>query len=907
MTRNLKKIILFQLLLFSITSTQVIAQGDEWTPEDIINTERVRSAVFSPNGKMVVWTKSRGVKKKDKFVSDLYLTRLDLLKDGAPRTFQLTNSDESDRSPLFSQDNETIYFLSSRDKGKKLWSMSVYGGEAKEVHEFKNGISNIKWLTDTSLSFVSNDGKSLYKQELEKSKDDTEVVEDSLHWTISKVYSFDTKEKAIKRLTNNDFPIGDYAVSKDGRYIITSHIMSRHYASDANPKATYYLQDLKSDNRTQILKDLQSPGNFSFTSDNQGFYFSATKSSDKKWIGAGIDELYYFSLGSNQHTKIDLDWTNGLSSRFIVIGNNLLTGLANGAYVRLAYYQKTGNTWKKHSLPLGEMQDHTYILGHVQKTGKLLYEYSTASKLPQYYTGTISLRKGKLSITNQTLFSKLNKNLSKKHITKSEVYTWAGANGDEVNGILYYPKDYVKGEKYPLMLSIHGGPAAFDSDRWSERWSTYPNLYAEKGAFILKPNYHGSSNHGQKFVESIKANYYDQEMIDIVNGINSLNDKGMVDMDKLGVMGWSNGAILTTMLTLRYPDMFKAAAPGAGDVNWTSDYGTCAFGVSFDQYYFGGAPWDDVNGKSYNEAYILKSPFFDIEKIKTPTIIFHGSNDRAVPRDQGWEYYRGLQQVGKAPVRFLWFPNQPHGLRKITHQLRKMKEEIAWFDQYLFEKSEPKNEAFKEGSPLAMLIEKADLSTVNGFYGVKHDEKLIPEMAEVKKDSISIGKFEITNAQFKTYQSNYTYKYGTGNHPVYNLQQQDIEEYITWINDLTGETYRLPSTKEATALKKKIRSAKGDENTLQYWAGYDLTPSGASLLAQKMSDMSTTLIREVGGHKAVQLGSAQLYDLKGNVSEYYHDGSTLKVYGYSAYDYADASNSDAEINEDYTGFRLIKE
>jgi dipeptidyl aminopeptidase/acylaminoacyl peptidase len=120
-------------------------------------------------------------------------------------------------------------------------------------------------------------------------------------------------------------------------------------------------------------------------------------------------------------------------------------------------------------------------------------------------------------VENHVEVVKLNKKLAKKKITKSEVVEWIGWNGETVNGLLYYPEDYKEGRAYPLMLSIHGGPSGADLDNWSERWSTYPQLLAQRGSFVLKPNYHGSSNHGLKWVESIKKNYYDPEMEDIMN------------------------------------------------------------------------------------------------------------------------------------------------------------------------------------------------------------------------------------------------------------------------------------------------------------------------------------------------------------------------------------------------------
>ncbi|MEM6770570.1 MAG: prolyl oligopeptidase family serine peptidase, partial [Bacteroidota bacterium] len=404
-----------------------------------------------------------------------------------------------------------------------------------------------------------------------------------------------------------------------------------------------------------------------------------------------------------------------------------------------------------------------------------------------------------------------------------------------------------------------------------------------------------------EFVESIKKNYYDPEMEDIMNGVNELIDKGMVHKDSVGTMGWSNGAILTTMLTVRYPEVFKVACPGAGDVNWTSDYGTCGFGVSFDQSYFGGAPWDDVDGKTYNEAYITKSPLFELEKVTTPTIIFHGSEDRAVPRDQGWEYYRALQQVGKAPVRFLWFPGQPHGLGKITHQTRKMEEELAWIDTYLFGKSDKKNPTFKKDSPLASLLAKDTLARVNGNYGVSKAGTLVPEMVVVQSDSISIGRFEVTNAQYGAYDREHRYAATEGNHPA-RVTRTQAGLYLQWLSKQLGQTARLPSEKEAKALHKKATAVGAGENTLNYWAGYAITPAEVPAFRLKMEEAKTTLFMPAGKFKPTKVGKASVYDLGGNVAEM----SATGTYGYGAYDFVDKMG-EGDRSDRALGFRVVVE
>lgn len=890
---------LFLIITFSFIVTAQEKDKTRWTPEDIINTEYMKSVSVSPKGNMIVWTKKKAVKKKDKFVSDIYLTLLNIQEKETFKTIQLTFSDENDFNPIFSQNGESIYFLSARDKGKKLWRMSIYGGEAEEVKEFKKGISNLQWQNENTLLFQSNEGKTLYEKELEEIKDNVTVVEDSLHWKPTRVYAYNLKEKTIKRITNNKKPLSGFVISPNGKWLVYRMNRSRSYASDAQKDPFNYLQNLETGEVKQIITDRGFPSNsFQFTRDNKGFYFTSTYASNPKWNGAGISELYYYTIATNSYKKVNLKWNLGIGRGYQVVGNDAIVTLANKAYYKLAYYKKNGNSWVKSSINLGAKNNHTTILSVSKDGSKVIYQYSTASKLPTYYIANINKNK----FLNEKEVVKLNKKLAKKPITKSKVMVWKGYNNEEVDGILYYPSTYEKGKRYPLILSIHGGPASTDTDMWSERWSTYPNILAQRGAFVLKPNYHGSSNHGLSFVESIKGNYYEPELEDITKAIAILDEKGLIDRNQMGTMGWSNGAILTTMLTVRFPDMFKFAAPGAGDVNWTSDYGTCRFGVSFDQSYFGGAPWDDVNGKFYNENYIIKSPLFEIEKIKTPTIIFHGSKDRAVPRDQGWEYYRGLQQVGKAPVRFLWFPDQPHGLGKITHQLRKMKEELAWIDTYLFTQNPSKNETFKKESPLAQLleIEKAAI-TSTGNYGVLLNGKLIPETVLVKKDSIEIGRFEVTNAQYKSYNLMHKYNVGLDNYPV-TVSKTEATNYVHWLSSITNKKYRLPNSAEAKNLHKKAFKAAKNENTLNYWAGYAITIDEVRQFNNKLEEVNTNLFKKVGEFKCTSIGSAKIYDLGGNVAEYYDTG----IYGYSAYDFYDANNAEM-LTSKYVGIRVIKE
>ncbi len=89
----------------------------------------------------------------------------------------------------------------------------------------------------------------------------------------------------------------------------------------------------------------------------------------------------------------------------------------------------------------------------------------------------------------------------------------------------------------------------------------------------------------------------------------------------------------------------------------------------------------------------------------TPTIIHTGTADRNVPPHQSWSLFRVLQDVGKAPVRFLTYPGEPHGLQKIAHRRRRYSEDVAWLEKYLFKDGKAQDPAIPKTSLLAGRLE----------------------------------------------------------------------------------------------------------------------------------------------------------------------------------------------------------
>lgn len=893
------------IFIFLIFSCLLNAQGktpelSPWSIDDIINQERAQDFQISPDGTRVVWVKSVPDKEKDGRITHLYLT---YLKE-KPETVQLTRGKYSESRPRWSPSGTRIAFLSSRkdgddegskseETGQQLWLLDLKGGEPLKVTSLEFGVISYDWVDDEHFLILAREPRTWLEIKNKEKKDDSIVFEDQEHMIPQRLFLYCLKEKKWHRLTENRDQITNFYLSPDKKMVITRNNQSLSYEVDKKVKPKFFLVRLSDRQSEEIFKDpFFRPSDIYWDLSNQGFYFAMLRTSDPANETAGAEFLYYYDLKTGKYREIDLKWDWGLMGLgFLVREDGFIASLANGAIPKWRRYYRHGEGYEFVELE-GKHSPHLFSLVGRDNCQQVVYSHSTASTPEQWFWASLDGHR----LKDEKQLFELNTHLKNKKMARTEVIKWKGALDEEIEGIVYYPMDYQPGKKYPLFLNIHGGPTGIDMDSFEASYAYYPHLLAQKGCFVLMPNYHGSVGYGQKFVESIKGHYYDYPIEDMLKGIDYLVGKGLVDPEKLGTMGWSNGGILSIALSV-WTDRFKVAGIGAADVNWTSDYGTCAFGVSFDNYYFLGAPWERP------DYYIQISPLFHFKDMKVPTIIFHGTEDTNVPFSQGMEHYRALQQIGKAPVRFIIFPGEPHGLRKLSHQRRKMEEELAWFDRYFFHSFKPVNEALKESSPLDLLIKAQTFARVGQMYGKLVKGKLIPET--VKWGEMEVGRFEVTRAQWKAFDPGYKFEAGTENYPASGISFDQAQKYVRWLSQLTGENYRLPTAEEAREL---MSMSRGSENTIEYWAGYKINFDDYRLLLEAVARLKNKAALLLPVDYFPPAGEALIYGLGGNVAEWAVDSQGKgQVQGFSAIQRAGSQEAYTPPGLEYTGLRVFKE
>ena len=292
------------------------------------------------------------------------------------------------------------------------------------------------------------------------------------------------------------------------------------------------------------------------------------------------------------------------------------------------------------------------------------------------FTGTTPVRPAELyfmaSPTSPVQrLTMINEELATIPLGKTEVVGWTNDAYAE-NGIVTYPPDFTPTQKYPLVLYIHGGPAAASMMTWSSQ----AQLYAAQGWIVFQPNYRGSDNLGRQYQSAIRNDAGEGPGRDVIAGIDVLKQKGFVDETRMCVSGWSYGGFMTTWLTGHYPDMWKCAVTGASVTN------------RLDQYNFsdgagggggGNSPWTSPQNM---ERMMAQSPISAASKVKAATLILHNTGDYRVPITESFEWFHALRDNG-VTAQFIAYPLYGHNPSDPVHQRDVQRRWIEWMQRYL--------------------------------------------------------------------------------------------------------------------------------------------------------------------------------------------------------------------------------
>jgi dipeptidyl aminopeptidase/acylaminoacyl peptidase len=256
---------------------------------------------------------------------------------------------------------------------------------------------------------------------------------------------------------------------------------------------------------------------------------------------------------------------------------------------------------------------------------------------------------------------------------KAESLTWK-SDGLRVQGWLLFPKDYDEHKKYPLVVEVHGGPAAAVTARWGGGGGISGAGLSALGYFVLMPNPRGSYGQGEAFTQANRKDFGYGDLRDILAGVDTVEAKYPVDPQRVGITGWSYGGFMT-MFAVTQSQRFKAAVSGAGLSNWQSYYGE----NSIDQWmipYFGASVYDDP------AVYAKSSAINFIKKAKTPTLVVVGDRDGECPAPQSYEFWHGLRDQ-HVPTELVVYPNEGHGFVNPEHRRDVMDRAVEWFEKYM--------------------------------------------------------------------------------------------------------------------------------------------------------------------------------------------------------------------------------
>lgn len=675
----MRKSIFVLFILFSLS----FADKQPFTISDLYKIKNVSDPQISPDGNKIVFTVTEYFLEKGTTNSDLFLIDIN---GGNLR--QLTQSEEADYHPRWSDDGRTIFFLSSRSGKTQVWSIAPDGGEARQVTDFSMGIDDMAVMPNSKAClFVSKvfpecGADSGCNEKLQSAMDEGAIqahLADDLmyrHWDawldgkFQHLFLYDADSSRTIELTPGEWHApymvtgGGHAgfdVSPDGAEVcVTSNRDSNHWETT---------------NKDLWIIPVTGGEPKNITSENPAYDGEPQYSPDGRYVAFLQQSIPNYE--SDVFNLAIYDRRSGSVNMLTAQVDNWVDKFSWSADSRSIYFlvqEKGRNPLYQIELKSGKISrllSAGAIAGFsVTPDGRtVVVSRSSIDEPKELWKFDLENGEGeRLTFFNQAVEEQVD-------LRPAEEYWIESPTGKKIHTFLIKPHDFDPTKKYPIIINVHGGPQSQWMDSFRGDWQVYPGA----GYVLAFPNPHGSTGYGQGFTHAISKDWGGKVYLDVMAVTDSLARVEWIDEERMGAMGWSYGGYMMAWLQ-GHTNRFKAIVSMMGLYNLDSFYGSTEE-LWFPRYDLGESPWS-------SEFYNKWSPHRFAENFKTPCLVITGEKDFRVSYTQSLEFFTALQKQG-IPSRLVVFKNDGHWPNFVKSMPLYYNAHLDWFSKYLGGKPAP--------------------------------------------------------------------------------------------------------------------------------------------------------------------------------------------------------------------------
>jgi dipeptidyl aminopeptidase/acylaminoacyl peptidase len=638
------------------------------TVDELLCLSTAGSPQVSPDGTRVAYTITDTDYEQDAFVTQIWLA------DAATgRTIQLTRGKKSCSGPDWSPDGRWIAFTSSRAGDKsQIFLISPDGGEAVQLTKSETGVNGFEWSPDgKTIAFSATDPEPQAAKDRKDYYGDYAVVREEYSfthlWTVDVAEALKEPQAGRRRTSGTDFSVGGFSWSPDGTRIAFSATIDPDLINGGT--ADIYVLDLAAG--VTVKKIVGQPG----------------PDYGPQWSPDGASIVFSSAMGRTDYfarnSRLAVVPAGGGSVRSLTDAFDedpyLIAWNPTGIYF-FSLQKTASHVFRLDPVSLSVARvtepDNALIGGvSISRDGKhMAVTAASPTTLDEVYVSDFPFR--------PRLLTHMTDQIAPFTLGTREVISWKSRDGTEIEGVLIKPANFDPAKKYALLCVIHGGPTGVDQPGllFGDKRPYPSDIWAARGALILKVNYRGSAGYGEKFRTLNYRNLGVGDAWDVLSGVDNLVKKGWVDPARVGCMGWSQGGYISAFLTTS-SRAFKAISVGAGISDWATYYYNTDI-TPFTIQYLGADPVADP------AIYAKTSPMTYIKNAATPTLIQHGEFDRRVPIPNGYELRQGLVDRG-VPVEMVVYKGFGHGINKPKASRAVTEHNLAWFNHYIFGDPKP--------------------------------------------------------------------------------------------------------------------------------------------------------------------------------------------------------------------------